>query len=70
MTPKNRALKILDAIFIGLTMTLVMAVGGLPVEWLFDLVSMTSLALEGFALVVLFVALWLIHAIAGSDQAP
>jgi len=70
MTPKNRALKILDAIFIGLTMTLVMAVGGLPVEWLFDLVSMTSLALEAFALVVLFAALWLIHAIATSDPAP
>ena len=69
MTPKNRALKIIDAIFIGLTMMLVMAVGGLPVEWLFDLVSMTSLALEGFALVVLFVALCLIHAIAGSDHA-
>jgi hypothetical protein len=56
MTPKNKALKILDAIFIGLTMMLVMAVGGLPVEWLLDLVSMTSLALEGFALVVLFAA--------------
>ena len=70
MTPRKNALKILDGIFIGLTMVLVMTVGGLPVEWLLDLVSTTSLALEGVALVVLSAALLLIHAIAGSDHAP
>lgn len=70
MTPRKNAMKILDGIFIAITMVLVMTVGGLPVEWLLDLVSTASLALEGFALVVLFATLWLIHAIAGSDQAP
>jgi hypothetical protein len=67
MSQKNKAMKILDAILIGFTMTLIMAVGGLPVEWLFDLVSKTSLAIEGLALAVASAALGLIYAIAGSE---
>ena len=67
MSQKNKAMKILDAILIVFTMTLVMAVGGLPVEWLFDLVSKTSLAIEGLALAVASAALGLIYAIAGSE---
>jgi hypothetical protein len=46
-------MRILDGILIGFTMMLVMAVGGLPFEWLFDLLSAAALALEGFALAVL-----------------
>ena len=67
MSQKNKAMKILDAILIGFTMTLIMAVGGLPVEWLFDLVSKTSLAIEGLALAVASAALGLIYAVAGSE---
>jgi hypothetical protein len=67
MSQQNKAMKALDAIFIGFTMVLVMAVGGLPVEWLFDLVSKTSLAVEGLALAVASVALGLIYVLAGSE---
>src|SRR5262249_34095054 len=70
MTPRKKAMKILDSIFIAFTMVLVMAVGGLPVEWLFDLLSVTSLALEGVTLIVLCVALGLVYAIASPDSGP
>jgi hypothetical protein len=67
MSQKHKAMKILDGIFIGITMMLVMTVAGLPVEWLLDVVSRTSLAIEGLALGVLSAALGLIYAIAGSE---
>lgn len=67
MSQKHRAMRILDAVFIGFTMVLVMAVAGLPVEWLLDLVSRTSLAIEGLALAVASAALGLIYAVAGSE---
>ena len=67
MSQKHKAMKILDAVFVGFTMVLVMAVGGLPVEWLLDLVSKTSLAIEGLALAVTSAALGLIYALAGSE---
>jgi hypothetical protein len=67
MSQKPKAMKILDAVFIGFTMMLVMAVGGLPLEWMLDLVSKTSIAIEGLALGVLSAALGLIYAIAGSE---
>lgn len=60
-------MRILDGIFIGFTMVLVMAVAGLPVEWLLDLVSRTSIAIEGLALAVASAALGLIYAIAGPE---
>jgi hypothetical protein len=67
MSQKHKAMTILDAVFIVFTMTMVMAVAGLPVEWLLDLVSKTSLAIEGLALAVVSAALGLIYAIAGSE---
>ena len=67
MSAKNRAMRILDAILVGFTMVLVMAIGGLPLEWLLDLVSKTSLAVEGLSLAVLSGALGLIYAIIGSE---
>ena len=67
MSQKNRAMKILDGVFIGFTMVLVMAVAGLPVEWLLDLVSKTSLAIEGLTLAAASAALGLLYAIAGSE---
>jgi hypothetical protein len=60
-------MRILDGVFIGFTMVLVMAVAGLPVEWLLDLVSKTSLAIEGLALAAASAALGLLYAIAGSE---
>ena len=67
MSQKHSTMRILDAVFIGFTMVLVMAVAGLPVEWLLDLVSRTSLAIEGLALAVASAALGLIYAVAGSE---
>ena len=66
MSQKHKAMRILDAVFIAFTMVLVMAVAGLPFEWLLDLVSRTSVAIEGLALTVASAALGLIYAIAGS----
>jgi hypothetical protein len=60
-------MKILDGILIAFTMVLVMAVAGLPVEWLLDLVSRTSIAVEGLALAVASATLGLIYTIAGSE---
>ncbi len=67
MSQKHKAMKILDAIVIVFTMMLVMAVAGLPLEWLLDLVSKTSLAIEGLALAVASAAVGLIYTIAGSE---
>ena len=67
MSQKHKAMKILDAIFIAFTMVLVMTVAGFPVEWLFDLASKTSLAIEGLAVAAASAALGLIYAVAGSE---
>ena len=67
MNQKHKAMKILDAVSIVFTMMLVMAVAGLPVEWLLDLVSKTSLAIESLALAVASAAVGLIYIIAGSE---
>ncbi len=70
MTSKMIALRILDGVFIGFTMLLMMGVAGLPLQWLLDLVEMSRREFQGFALFVVFAALLLIHAIATSDSAP
>jgi hypothetical protein len=70
MTSKMIALRILDGVFIGFTMLLMMGVAGLPLQWLLDLVEMSLREFQGFALFVVFAALLLIHAIATSDSAP
>ena len=67
MSQKHKAMRLLDAVFIGFTMVLVMSVAGLPLEWLLDLVSKTSLAIEGISLAVVSAALGLIYTIAGSE---
>ena len=67
MSQKNKAMRALDGIFIAFTMVLVMTVAGLPVEWLFDLASKTSLAIEGLAVAAASAALGLIYAVAGSE---
>ena len=70
MTSKMIALRILDGVFIGFSMLLMMGVAGLPMEWVLNLVEMSLREFQGFALFVVFGALLLIHAIATSDSAP
>jgi hypothetical protein len=70
MTSKTIALRILDAVFIGFTMLLMLAVAGLPMEWFLDLVEMSLREFQAFALFFVVAALLLIHAIATSDSAP
>ncbi len=67
MSRKNRAMKILDGVFIAFTMMMVMAVAGLPLEWLLDLVSKTSLAVEGFVLAAVSAAVGVIYTFAGPE---
>jgi hypothetical protein len=70
MTSKTIALRVLDGVFIGFTLLLMLAVAGLPMDWLLDLVEMSLREFQGFALFVVVAALLLIHAIATSDSAP
>ena len=70
MTSKTVALKILDGIFIGFTLALLLAMVGLPLDRLIDVVDMSSREFEGFGLFMLLGLLSLIHAIASSDSAP
>jgi hypothetical protein len=70
MTSKMLTLKILDGIFVALALALLLAIIGLPLDLLLELMAMTSREFEGFALFVLFGLLWLIYEIAASDSAP
>jgi hypothetical protein len=69
MTSKVIVLRLLDGIFIGVTMLLVMGVAGLPMDWMLDLLDMSSPAFKAFGFFVLFASILLIHAIATSDSA-
>jgi hypothetical protein len=70
MTSKTIALRVLDGVFIGFTLLLMLGVAGFPMDWLLDLVEMSLREFQGFALFVVVAALLLIHAIATSDSAP
>ena len=70
MTSKMVALRILDGIFIGVTLVLMLGIAGLPMGWLLDLVEMSLREFQAFALFIVFAALLLIHAIATSNSAP
>ena len=69
MTSKIIVLRLLDGIFLAVTMLLVMAVAGLPMDWMLDLLDMSSPEFEVFGFVILCASLLLIHAIATSDSA-
>ncbi len=64
------ALRILDSVVVVVTGVLILSVAGLPMGWLAYLMDMSAREFRGFALFVVFAALWLIHAIATSDSAP
>jgi hypothetical protein len=70
VTSKIIVLRCLDWIFVGVTMLLVMGVAGLPIDWMLNLLDMSSLEFRAFGLFVLFASLLLLHAIATSDSAP
>ena len=70
MTSKIVALKILDGIFIVVTFVLMLAIAGLPMGWLLDLIEMSLREFQAFALFIVFAALLLIHAIVTSNSAP
>jgi hypothetical protein len=70
MTSKMMALRILDLAFMAFTAILLLAVVGVPIEGLLDLIDMSPGEFQGFVLFVLFGVLWLIHAIGTSDSAP
>ena len=70
MTSKMVALRILDGIFIGVTLVLMLGIAGLPMGWLLDLIEMSLREFQAFALFIVFAALLLIHAIATSNSAP
>jgi hypothetical protein len=69
MTSKVIVLKLLDGIFVGVTTLLAMGVAGLPMDWMFDVLDLSSLEFKVFGLFVLFASILLIHAIATSDSA-
>ena len=70
MTSKMLVVRLLDWIFVGVTMLLIMGVAGLPMEWMLDLFDMSSAAFRAFGVIVLFASMLLIHAVATSDPAP
>ena len=70
MTSKMVALRILDGIFIGVTLVLMLGIAGIPMGWLLDLIEMSLREFQEFALFIIFAALLLIHAIVTSDSAP
>jgi hypothetical protein len=70
MTSKTIALRVLDGTIVVVTGVLILSVAGLPLDWLADLIDMSGRELRGFAMFVVFSALWLMHAIATSDSAP
>ena len=67
MSSKVVTLKILDGIFVGFALILLLVIFGIPLDRLLD---MSRRELEGFSLFMLFGLLSLIHAIASSDSAP
>jgi hypothetical protein len=70
MTSKMIALRILDSVVVVVTGVLILSIAGLPMDWLSYLLDMSAREFRGFALFMVFAALWLMHAIATSDSAP
>lgn len=66
MTSRMIALKILDLIFIGATMLILLGIAGLPMEWLLAFADMSLREFQWIGLFIVSAALWLIHAIASA----
>jgi hypothetical protein len=70
MTSKTAALRALDGIIVVFIGVLVLSMAGFPIEWLSWSIDMSPREFRGFAISIVFAALWLMHAIATSDSAP
>jgi hypothetical protein len=70
MTSKMIALRVLDSIIVVGTGGLILSIAGLPMDWLSSVLDMSAGEFRGFAIFMVFAALWLMHAIASSDSAP
>jgi hypothetical protein len=70
MTSKTAALRALDGIIVVFIGVLVLSMAGFPIEWLSWSIDMSPREFRGFAIFIVFAALWLMHAIATSDSAP
>ena len=58
MTSKMIVLRLLDGIFVGASMLLIMGVAGLPMDWIFDLLDMSSPEFKAFGILVLFASIF------------
>lgn len=70
MTSKMVALKLLDRLFVAVSVVVLCTAIGLPTDWLLRLTGLPRPEFENFALFLIFAVLLLIHAIATSDSAP
>jgi hypothetical protein len=70
MSAKTIALTVLDGLFVMFTTVLILWIGGLPIDWLADLVNMAAGEFHWFAMLVVFAALWLMRAIATLSSTP
>ena len=68
MISKMTAFKILDAVFVAATMLVLLAVAGLPTEWLLAVADLSLRQAQWVAFAIVLAACWLIHAIATSDM--
>jgi hypothetical protein len=69
MTSRMIALKVLDGMFIAVTMLVLLGIAGLPMNWLLTLADMSLHEFRWPGLFIVFASIWLIHAIATSDPA-
>ncbi len=70
MISKQTAFRILDGIFAVATMLVLLVIAGFPTEWLLVLADLSLREVQWFALVIVFAAPWLIHAVARSNRVP
>jgi len=70
MTSKMIVLRVLDRIIIVALGILMLSVSGFPVDWLSDLLQMSTREFRGFSIFIVCASLLLMHAIATSDSAP
>jgi hypothetical protein len=69
MTSKTVALRALDGIIIVFIGILLLSMAGFPMAWLSCSLDMSPCEFRGFSIFIVVAALWLMHAIATSDEA-
>lgn len=69
MTSKTIVLRVFDGTIVAVTGILILSIAGLPLDWLADLIDLSSCVFCAFAMFFVLSASWLMHAIATSDPA-